>query len=176
MYLHVNDQVFTLRKAKEEDVKKVLSLLVGAAEWLQSKGTTQWDYYITDLEGNTDEVIESIYKQNTYLLENDSESIATITLEDNPNDWDRDVWGEEADQKDVAYLHRLVVNRSFAGQGIGDALMEWAKEDVSHRGKNYIRFDCLNSNEGLNNYYQRHYHLKGVANIYGKHSKYEIKL
>ncbi|WP_421378472.1 GNAT family N-acetyltransferase [Bacillus salacetis] len=176
MNLHINGQVFTLKKAGDGDMDKVISLLVDAARWLKTKGTTQWDYYITDLEGNLDEIIESITKRSTYLLQEDAKAVATFTLEEDPNEWDMDVWGEDASQNDCVYLHRLVVNREYAGRGIGDALMEWAKEDVSRRGKKYIRFDCLNNNEGLNHYYQRQYRLKGVANIYGKHSLYEITL
>jgi GNAT superfamily N-acetyltransferase len=176
MILQIKDQEFTLRVAREDDLQKVLTLLVEAADWLQTKGTTQWDYYLTDLEGNKEEVLESIKKQNTYLLVDDGQAVATLTLEDEPSEWDSDIWGEEASQENVIYLHRLVVNRKYSGGGIGDALIDWAKEDVRNRGKNYIRFDCLNNNVGLNNYYQRHYRLKEIANIYGKHSKYEITL
>ncbi|WP_409250864.1 GNAT family N-acetyltransferase [Bacillus sp. SCS-153A] len=176
MKLHVKDQMFNLRKAREEDKEKILSLLVGAAEWLQTKGTSQWDYYMTDLEANTEEVLESIKNQSTYLLEQDGLAAASVILEENPGDWDREIWGEESAQTDVVYLHRLVVNRNFAGRGIGDALMEWAKKHVRGREKKYIRFDCLNSNEGLNSYYQRQCSLKGIADVYGKHSKYEIVL
>ena len=156
MNLHVNDRKFTIRKAKKEDISKVLSLLVEAAEWLKTKKTTQWDYYLTDLEGNMEEVMESINRLNTYLLETDGVAVASITLEEEPGEWDREIWGDEAAQDDAVYLHRLVVNREYAGLGLGDALIEWAKNDVSQRGKKYIRFDCLNSNEGLNSFYQRH--------------------
>jgi GNAT superfamily N-acetyltransferase len=174
MKIQAGNQVFNLRMAAEKDLGKVLQLLVGAAEWLQTKDTSQWDYYISDLEGNTEEVLQSIKNQNTYILEKDGKAAASITLENHPNEWDCDIWGEEAERKDVIYLHRLVVNRSFAGIGIGDALMDWAKEETRRRDKKYIHFDCLASNKGLNNYYQRNYQLKGIANIYGQHSKYEI--
>ncbi|WP_456274587.1 GNAT family N-acetyltransferase [Bacillus sp. AK031] len=174
MQVQAGKQLFSLRKAAEKDLDQVLQLLVGAAEWLQTKDTSQWDYYISDLEGNTEEVLESIQRQNTYILEKDGESAASVTLENHPNEWDCEIWAEEAERKDVIYLHRLVVKRSLSGNGVGNALMEWAKEEARRRDKKYIHFDCLASNKGLNNYYQRHYQLKGIANIYGQHSKYEI--
>ncbi|EDL66301.1 GNAT family N-acetyltransferase [Bacillus sp. SG-1] len=174
MNLHVNGRMFTIRKAKQEDISKVLSLLVEAAEWLKTKGTTQWNYYLTDLEGNMGEVMESINRQNTYLAEIEREAVASLTLEEEPGEWDMEIWGVEAAQGDAVYMHRLVVNREYAGLGLGEALIEWAKNEVNHRGKKYIRFDCLYSNDGLNSFYQRHNPLKGVADVYGKHSKYEI--
>lgn len=176
MELHVADKVFNLRVATENELGQVLELLVGAAQWLQTKATTQWDYYMTDLEGNTKEVLDSIEKRNTYILEQDGEAAASVTLEGEPSEWDCDIWGEEAGQSDAVYLHRLVVNRKFAGTGIGEALMDWAKKQVRDQGKKCIRFDCLSSNEGLNRYYQRYHELKGIANIYGRHSKYEIQV
>jgi GNAT superfamily N-acetyltransferase len=172
----LEEQGVSIRVAEENDLKKVLDLLVNAAEWLKTKGTTQWDYYLTDLEGNSDEINESIKRRNTYLFEKEGESVASITLEDKPGEWDMDIWGGEAAQENVIYLHRILVNRNYAGLEIGDALMEWAKKNARQHGKSSIRFDCLNSNKGLNHYYQRHYALKGISEIYGKHSKYEIIL
>ncbi|RIW37279.1 GNAT family N-acetyltransferase [Bacillus salacetis] len=169
-----DDQRLTIRNAEEQDLNKLLLLLEEAAGWLHTKGTTQWDYYLSDLEGNTDEVADSIKRRSTYVVETEGEIAASVTLEDMPGDWDRDIWGEEADQGEVIYLHRLVVKRKYAGLGIGDALIDWAKKETRQRGKSILRFDCLNKNEGLNSYYQRHYDLKGIADIYGKHSKYEI--
>ncbi|MFC4556763.1 GNAT family N-acetyltransferase [Virgibacillus kekensis] len=176
MELRDGTDVFQLRQANREDLDRILELLVQAAEWLQTKKTTQWDYYLTNLEDNTKEVQESIKNSGTYLVEHEGKAIATITLEDSPNDWDTDIWGEDIHDDGVVYLHRIVVHRDYAGRGIGKQLIDWAKKFVRDGGGKYIRFDCLGDNEGLNTYYQRHYPLKGIANIYGKHCKYELEL
>jgi len=174
MDLVLNGKAYQLKRADEKDLDQVLQLLVQAAKWLKTKGTTQWNYYITNLEGNIEEVRESIISNSTYLLLDKKTVVASITLEEEPNDWDCDIWGEEAHNDCSVYLHRLVVNRDYSGSEIGKQLVDWAKEFVKSIGKRYIRFDCLGDNEGLNVYYQRHYKLKGIANIYGKHSKYEL--
>lgn len=174
MELNINHEKYELKLAKTEDLNQVLQLLVNAAEWLQMKGTTQWDYYITDLDGNSQEVLDSIEGGDTYLLEKEGVAVASITLENKPNEWDRDIWGSEADQENILYLHRLVVHRHYKGKEIGEALLEWAEDFAKSRGIQCIRFDCLASNVGLNRYYQKRYKKKGIANIYGQHSKYEI--
>ena len=164
-----------IRLAKKEDLEEVLELLVNAAGWLRSKGTKQWDYYLTDLEGNKEEVVASIENDSTYIVEQDGKAIATLTLESAPNEWDMDIWGDQAGD-DVAYLHRLAVHRGFAGKGIGASLLDWAENAMRTSGKKSIRFDCIADNEGLNRYYQKRYPLKEVINIHGHHCKYEVPL
>ena len=150
-----------IRLAKREDLEKVLGVLVNAAGWLQTKGTKQWSYYLTDLDGNKEEVVASIENESTYIVEKEGKVIATMTLESEPNEWDVDMWGEEAEAS-VAYLHRLAVHRDFAGKGIGGSLLDWAENAMIESGKKSIRFDCIASNEGLNHYYQKRYPLKEV--------------
>lgn len=171
----MSEGIRDIRLAKKEDLENVLELLVNAASWLQTKGTKQWDYYLTDLEGNKEEVIDSIEKESTYIVEHNGIVMATLTLESAPNEWDVDVWGEEAGD-DVAYLHRLAVHRDFAGKGIGASLLDWAENAMRTSGKKSIRFDCIADNEGLTRYYQKRYPLKEVIKIHGRHCKYEVPL
>ncbi|SET18346.1 Acetyltransferase (GNAT) family protein [Oceanobacillus limi] len=176
MNLHVDNQEFDIVQAKKSDVQAVLYLLQQAVIWLQTKGTTQWDYYITDLEGNSEEVIESIENGSTYLVYDQGSPVATITLEDRASEWDTELWGKQVADVGVVYLHRIVVDRNYEGMKIGENLIKWAIGFVKDRGKKYIRFDCLASNHGLNEYYQRHCKQVGIATIYGNHSKYEIRV
>ncbi|WP_246187587.1 GNAT family N-acetyltransferase [Ornithinibacillus caprae] len=172
----IEKEKLNFRQATYEDLDHVLQLLQQAAKWLQTKNTTQWDYYIHDLDGNKAEVIESIENGTTYIVEKEGKVIASVTLEDSPNEWDCDIWGDKAHDSDVVYLHRIVVHRDLKGRNIGETLMEWAKGYVKEQQKKYVRFDCLASNKGLNDYYQRNYELVGIASIYGQHSKYQISV
>ncbi|QTN00702.1 GNAT family N-acetyltransferase [Sediminibacillus dalangtanensis] len=172
----IDEQDFLWRKAETSDLNGVLSLLQQAGRWLQTKNTTQWDYYVTDLQGNTAEVKDSIDNHHTYVLESDGQAIASITLEDSPSEWDFSIWGEEAGEAPAFYLHRMVVHRDYAGKEIGGRMIEWAREVAKEKEKKCIRFDCLASNSGLNHYYQKRYRRVGIANVYGQHSKYEISL
>jgi GNAT superfamily N-acetyltransferase len=171
----LDEEVYEITQAKNEDLRKVLNLLVNAATWLKTKRTKQWSYYLTELDGNEEEILHSIKNGATYLVEKEGQHISTLTLEKNPSGWDLDLWGENA-RDDVVYLHRLVVHRNHAGKGIGSALLDWVEKEAQEAGKKIIRFDCIASNEGLNHYYQKRYPLKEVVDIHGRHSKYEIIL
>ncbi|WP_194841287.1 GNAT family N-acetyltransferase [Salinibacillus xinjiangensis] len=176
MDIQMNQEWYQLVQVQKRDLQDVLELLVQAAKWLQTKNTTQWDYYIKDLEGNTQEVLDSIENNSTFLLRKNGRAIATITLENTPNDWDCEMWEEAVKDEGVVYLHRIVIHREYAGQKLGEQLIDWAKDYMREQGGRYIRFDCLGTNEGLNRYYQKHYEFKGVVNKYSKHCKYEIEL
>ncbi|MGF3104851.1 GNAT family N-acetyltransferase [Rossellomorea sp. DUT-2] len=175
MRFKLDEEVYEIKKAKNSDLKKILDLLVNAAAWLKTKRTKQWSYYLTDLDGNLEEILHSIENGATYLVEKEGRPISTLTLENIPSVWDLDLWGENV-HDDVVYLHRLVVHRNHAGKGIGAALLDWVEKEAKEAGKKSIRFDCIANNEGLNTYYQRRYPLKEVAHIHGRHNKYEIIL
>ena len=92
---------------------------MGVAGWLQTKVTKQWDYYLTDLEGNKEEVVDSLENKATYVLEKSGRIIATLTLEAKPSEWDVEIWGDKP-REDVTYLHRLAVHRGWT-PGLGRA-------------------------------------------------------
>ncbi|WP_096186497.1 GNAT family N-acetyltransferase [Evansella halocellulosilytica] len=167
---------YTIRKATAEDTDDIIALLVNAANWIKTKGFDQWDYYLTDLEKNKQEIVDSIEHQASYVLKDRMLTIATVTLEGRANEWDDEIWGEEAKQPNVIYLHRLVVHREYAGQNLGSKIINWSKKYVKNKGYSCIRFDCIGSNEKLNEYYKQHCPLKERIEIYGGHSKYEIPL
>lgn len=72
-----------ITQAKKENLKKVLDLLVNAATWLKTKRTKQWRYYLTDLDGNEEEVLHSNENGATYLVEKEGQPIFPLTLEKN---------------------------------------------------------------------------------------------
>lgn len=172
----IQGESYQLRQARPQHLLDILSLLLDASKWLETKGTTQWDYYRKDLEGNAQEVVDSMEKGNTFVLEKEDDVIASLTLEPEASEFDIDLWGEEAKAQGATYLHRLVVLREHAGKGIGAGLMKWAEQYVKDAGKTKLRFDCLAENEGLNAYYQKQYDLKRKVDAYGGHCIYEVSV
>nr|WP_239587445.1 GNAT family N-acetyltransferase [Bacillus pakistanensis] len=121
--------------------------------------------------------MDSIKNGNTYIFYIDDRAVASVTLENKPNEWDIGIWGHESEQDDVMYLHRLVTHRDYKGSGIGEKILQWSENYAKENGSSLLRFDCLHSNKGLNTFYQSKYKLKDVAVHYGcQHSKYEIQL
>lgn len=46
-----------------------------------------------------------------------------------------------------------MVARSHAGQRLGEALLEWAREMAHHQGRAWVRLDAWRSNRRLHDYY-----------------------
>jgi hypothetical protein len=74
--IQIKKDTYEIRRADMNDLKDVLDLLINAAGWLKSKETTQWDYYMTNLEENTEEVSDSIQNGCTYLILHEDRPVA----------------------------------------------------------------------------------------------------
>jgi GNAT superfamily N-acetyltransferase len=54
---------------------------------------------------------------------------------------DKYVWPDIEDNA-AAYVHRLAVRRSFAGQGVSTLMLSWAVDRARALGKQFVRLDC----------------------------------
>jgi ribosomal protein S18 acetylase RimI-like enzyme len=84
-----------------------------------------------------------------YVARLGDEAVATMTILPR----DVEVWGEMPD--DALYLHGFGVKRSYAGQGIGVALMDWLAALAAGQDRAYVRLDCEAGNRRLRDYYER---------------------
>lgn len=131
------------RLATEDDAEGVLGLLESAAEWLLSRDILQW------IPGQIqmDWLRERIAAGEVWVAILDSVLAGSFRLI-----WsDRATWGTQRD--DAGYVHGLVINRAYAGQGIGRRLLERAEQLVAASGRPYLRLDCMS--DALLAYYQR---------------------
>lgn len=65
------------------------------------------------------------------------------------------IWrGREKD--DALYLHRIVLNRDFAGIRIMPTILDWAAMTAMFHSRRYIRMDTWADNAKLINYYKEH--------------------
>lgn len=140
-------------------------MLVGAAEWIASRGIEQWGHYL-DGSGKAD-LVEAVERGEVYLLMRGGAPAGTISLQLAPSEWDRAVWGADADVETAAYVHRLAVARSRAGSGVGAAMLDWAEGEALARGRLFLRLDCVAENESLNRYYAGRFTARGVAENIG---------
>jgi ribosomal protein S18 acetylase RimI-like enzyme len=66
------------------------------------------------------------------------------------------LWNELEQAEPAVYAHRLVVNRDYAGLGIGASLLDWAAARAAREdGAEWIRLDVWNTNKALHAYYER---------------------
>jgi ribosomal protein S18 acetylase RimI-like enzyme len=131
--------------AQLADLEEVADILEEARQWLISKGITdQWPR-----PAPPEAIAWSIERHTTYLAYREGKAIATFTLQAS----DEATWGAVPD--DALYLHGLAVCRAFAGQQIGERLLQLAAEISKAAGKHYLRLDCWAGNEPLSRYYER---------------------
>lgn len=62
------------------------------------------------------------------------------------------IW-QEKNNDPAIYIHHIVTNPAFRGQGFVKAIVEWAKDYAKQHGKLFIRMDTGSGNKKLNNYY-----------------------
>lgn len=162
-----------ISKATPGDAGAALSILIWAAEWLRDQGIQQWGHYL-DGSGEAD-LLAGIGRGEVYLVRQNGQAVATISLQPAASEWDQIIWGPDDGQ--AAYVHRLAIDRTFAGQGLGDQMLDWAEAQSRALGKRYLRLDCVGQNERLNRYYSRRFAFKGQgSNIGMLFSRYERDL
>lgn len=133
----------TIRLATDADTDGVMGLLEAAAEWLLSRGIRQW------LPGQIQMawLRERIARGEVYVATQDGTLAGSFRLI-----WsDQPTWGTQRD--DAGYVHGLVINRAFAGQGLGLRLLAHAERLVAAAGRPSLRLDCMS--DALAAYYVR---------------------
>lgn len=135
------------------DLNLILDMIEEAADWLRAKGSSQWNRPWPNEKERDARVGRGLTVGRTWIVEDDGIPIATITCapDANPTLWTR---SEQADP--AVYVSRLVVSRSYAGQGIGAELIDWAGRWAAHQyGAQWIRIDVWTTNIAVHSYYER---------------------
>lgn len=157
---YANDRIRVVQAAPSH-AQDVMNLLISVARWLQSKGSTQWSGL---LHGNDHHNVTGHIDKGELFMFKDGDALAGIVLlMQVPGEWDHGLWGPDGHES-VVYLHRLAINRDYAGTGLGADIMRWAEQGVSFPGKDRIRLDCIADNETLNKFYSgMGYTFKGTS-------------
>lgn len=132
-----------VRRAGLEDLSDVLRLVDGSARWLRGRGINQWPVPYPEHR-----LIEPIRNGLTHLAFFGQQPVGTFTLQ-----WsDVEIWGGE--NSPAGYVHRLAVDRSMAGHGLGAQLLDQAASLVAAEGYGWLRLDCRRDSSGLRGYYE----------------------
>jgi GNAT superfamily N-acetyltransferase len=142
-------------EATPQNMKILLRLIRGAKEWLADKGTDQWQNPWPDIAGRDARVWRGLEVGATWIAWIGKRAAATVTVARTPN---LAVWrGAECNADDPAiYAHRLIIDRQFAGWGLGAELIDWTGLRAHQEyGAKWIRIDVWSSNIGLHDYYRK---------------------
>jgi GNAT superfamily N-acetyltransferase len=99
-------------------------------------------------------IAEGVVGNRTWIVWDGDIAVATVTIHrtGSPELWTPVELGTEA-----VYLHRLVVRRSYAGDGLGAELINWSGQQGRRENPDavHIRIDVWTDNYELHDYYVR---------------------
>jgi len=135
-----------IRQADINDLDEILTILDKAAIWLHEIGiTNQWtpgEVFIDDGYFKN-----SILQNHFFVAINKNKIVGTFLIR-----WsDKDLWGEN--DGDAGYIHHLAIDRNCSIVNLGNKLLELAENKIRDNNKTYIRLDCIENNQKLNQYY-----------------------
>ncbi|KWX02745.1 hypothetical protein LI90_3791 [Carbonactinospora thermoautotrophica] len=140
---------YVLRRAEADEISVVQDLLREAARWLHQRGYDQWDQ--APQRFSAQRLRPYVERGEVWLLWDADRAVATITVEfeGDPEFWTPDELAEPA-----AYVAKLAVTRSHAGQELGARMLAWARDYAARQGAKWVRLDAWKTNPDLHAYYR----------------------
>lgn len=145
--------IYKIHRATPQDLNTIIQLIDEASKWLRLKDTDQWARPWPDAESRRQRILDGMRNGITWIVRDGDDTVATISMTSVGNPL---LWSPEERREPAVYLHRLVVSRKYAGQGVGAALLEWAAQQGRIRyGAEIVRIDVWQDNLALHSYYRR---------------------
>ncbi len=143
-----------IRRAAEDDMPTIIGFIDEAAAWLRTKDTDQWATEWPSRKARDDRVLRGLRARRTWMVENHlCAPVATITIREHGN---QKLWTVQEQSEKAVYVSRLIVSRSYSGDGIGAALIDWAGlRGLRGWGAEWVRIDVWSTNVALHNYYEK---------------------
>lgn len=145
-----NPDLYTIRVAAPSDLDAVLTLRREAEVWLVEHGIRQWTSDYDDYAQGV--LTDWVGAGATWVVEDGGLVVGTVSVMAGP---DLDFWGwmKKQDRGDALYLGKMIVARSHAGRGLGDAIMNWASRRAALAKVGWLRIDVRRDNLRLQQYY-----------------------
>lgn len=141
-----------IRNAVPQDLETIVRWRHEAAAWLADRGSDQWSSAGLDDETFRRRVSQSIKDGETWMAVTDSGSlVGTIALD---HVADGGLWDDETLRRSLV-IHRMIIDRSATGQGVGEFLLRHAEQLAVEHGLEWLILDAWTSNNGLHEYYRR---------------------
>ncbi|MEW1551311.1 GNAT family N-acetyltransferase [Streptomyces tsukubensis] len=140
-------------RAELTDLPRLLRFRTDAAGWLKRLGTDQWSQPFP-----ASNIAASIRAGEVFLFKEDQalDAVATVTLDRNIDPELQDLWTPDEQDERALYVHKLVVDRQYAGQDLGGRILDWAGDLAARQEDRWLRLDAWTTNTRLHHYYLGH--------------------
>ncbi|MFW5415351.1 GNAT family N-acetyltransferase [Nocardiopsis sp. CNT-189] len=137
---------YLVRNADCADVPRVAEMMAEASSWLTSQGSDQWQY-----PPPVNVIERDVEARTLYVVLREGEVIAAATIDRNA---DPDFWEAGDRPEDALYVHKMAIDRAWAGRKLGASLLDLAGVLAEEAGLPWVRLDAWKTNERLHRYYQ----------------------
>lgn len=142
-----------LRSAVVNEAHELVELRNRLAQWMAGRGIEQWQPDQVDAEHLT-AWIEAGF---VFVHKREDRIVSSVSVFEN----DPLIWGPDAGN--AGYIHMLMVDRGWSGEGLGDGTLAWAERHIERKGKERARLDVTAANDTLQQWYTaRGYQIVGA--------------
>lgn len=126
------------------DIDTIFDLYDQAIAYQKTVFNKQWEFFERSL------VKQEIKENRQWKITAGGEIVCIYAI----SFADKQFWREKSVQPAI-YIHRIVTNPKFRGQGCMMKIVGWAKRYCAEYGYRYIRMDTWGDNHRLIDYYRR---------------------
>lgn len=138
----------SVRVATVTDREAIFDMLRSAAIWLRGRGIDYWQNWLDPPAHHIAWIDDGLSAGEFRIVSVDRSIIGCYRLQDS----DELFWGGRTEA--AGYLHSLTVDRSRAGEGLGEQVIRRVAADLRSRGIGMLRLDCGECVNGLRRYYE----------------------
>ena len=133
-----------IRKAKEDDVLKIMEIIKSTVKEMKGYNNTQWDEnYPRDIDFFNDIKNGDLYVEE---IENSIKGFVCINYVE-PNEYKDLNWSSN---EKCMVIHRMAVDSNFRNRGVGKKLISFAEELAKENNIKYIKTDTYSINTKMN--------------------------
>jgi GNAT superfamily N-acetyltransferase len=146
----------TILRATPAQVNVASDILAQAANWLISINQPLWQpQHVTPQK-----LLPHAKAGELHLAFLDDQAVGTMLLQ-----WEDPTYWPHVPPGQSAFVHRLAVRRSVAGQGVSRALLAFAESTARAAHKRYLRLDCAPRPKLCHFYESAGFHRRGERDM-----------
>lgn len=141
-----------LRKSTQLDVNDIMNMIGQAQEYFKKNNIDQWQ----DNYPNHETIKGDINKEESYVLINDNDILATAALSFNgEKNYDVIYGGEWISNNNYAVVHRVAVDENHKGKGLSGELFKNLEEICLDNNVRSIKIDTHRENESMQKFLKK---------------------